>query len=118
MLNDQITISDGTNNHSYTRYYQAGLEARRSEDGTDAAKGSIMTVANTIDLSGKSKNRHLIKLAKNQINDATLELYPASVHAVISRDPKFTDAELILMCKQLGNYLLSADVAKILKGQS
>lgn len=118
MLNDQITISDGTSNHSYTRYYQAGLEARRSEDGTTTAQGSIMTVANTIDASGSSKNRHLIKLAKNQVNETTLETYPGSVHAVIARDPKFTDTELILMCKQLGNYLLSADVAKILKGQS
>lgn len=118
MLNDQITISDGTNNHTYTRYYQAGLEARRSEDGTDAARASVMTVANTIDVSGSSKNRHLIKLAKNQVNGTTLETYPGSVHAVIARNPKFTDAELILMCKQLGNYLLSADIAKILKGQS
>jgi len=118
MLANTITLNDGTSDHVYDLVSRQGMESLRRETGVSSSLNSGLTVKNTVDLGNASaQNRHLVQIARKEIDATTGAEYKGSVHCVISRDKNFTDAELALMIAQLCAFLgVSANITDILLG--
>lgn len=109
MLSDSITLSDGTNNHTYVLVSQAGMESLRRESGVVSRAGSTLKISNTIDLNNASaKNRHLIQMFWKDDDADGVASYEGSVHVVIARDKNVTDAKLKEKLYQLGVFIQNA----------
>lgn len=105
MLTDQITLNDGTNNHVYALVSREGMSSVRRELTTASADCHALSIKNTIDMGNPSaKNRHLVQFTWNEIG-ASGEVYPASVHFVISRHKNVTDDEIKVKIAQLAAFL-------------
>lgn len=120
MLTNTITLSEdgGTTTADYDLVSREGMSSMRRETGVDSALGSALIIKNTVDINNPSaKNRHLIQLVGNEEDATTGELYPYSVHAVISRDKNVTDATIKKKCVELADFLdNSTDMDDVLVG--
>lgn len=118
MLSNTITLSNdgGTTTADYDLVSRQGMESVRREVGIDSALGSALVIKNTVDInSPTAKNRHLIQLVTNE--EISGELYPFSVHVVISRDKTVTDSAIKLKLVELADLIsTSASMDDILVG--
>lgn len=117
MLANSLTLNDGTADHVYDLVSREGMSSVRRELSTDSADGHALVIKNTIDLSNPSaKNRHLVQFNWNEVS-AEGDVYPASVHVVISRHKLVTDAEIEVKIAQLAAFLgVAANIDDILIG--
>jgi hypothetical protein len=117
MLDNQITLNDGTDDHVYDLVSREGMTSVRRELSTDSADAHALIIKNTIDMSNpSSKNRHLVQFTWNEVS-AEGVTYPASVHIVIARHKLVTDAEISVKVAQLAAFLgVTANIDAILIG--
>lgn len=119
MLSNEITLSDGTDSHTYDLVSRVGMNSIRRHTTDDSAKGRALIIKNTVDISPTStaQNRHLIQLMRSEINPTTSEKYALSVHVVIARDKDVDDALLKKEIAQLVAFLsVDANITDILLG--
>lgn len=118
MLSNTITLADDSaTDHSYDLVSRSGMTSDRRETGVASSIGSVLSIKNTVVLNDDSPNRHLIRFGWNEVDGTTGELYPCSVHAVITRHKLATDAALKERLHQLGVLLqTSATIDDILVG--
>lgn len=108
MLDNTITLSDGTLTHDYDLVSRLGMESLRRETGVPSREGSVLQIKNTVDLNAPaSKNRHLIQLFWKDDDADGVASYEGSVHVVISRDKNVSDDKLINKLKQLAAFISS-----------
>lgn len=119
MLSNTITLTDDdTIAHPYDLVSRLGMDSIRREVGVSSDIGSSLLIKNTVDLNNPSaKNRHLIQLTWNEIDGTTGEIYPCSIHCVISRPKLSADATLLNKVSELRNFLsTTANMENILVG--
>lgn len=118
MLANQITLNDGTDNHVYDLVSRSGMTSVRRETGVSSTLGSVFEIKNDIDLAAPTKhNRHLVRLAYNDVDAVTGEVYPVSVHLVVSRHKKADDAKILKTVTCLGDFLApTTDMTNVLIG--
>lgn len=102
MLSNTITVNDGTTDHSFDLVSREGMSSVRRETNTSSELGSVFNIKNTVDLSATSQpNRHLVQFQKSEKDATTGELYPVTVHMVVTRHKKASDAfvkEQVALC--------------------
>lgn len=111
MLDNIITLNDGTNDKTYELVSRQGMESIRRETtaAVPSREGSSMKVSNTIDTNNlAAKNRHLIQLFWKDDDADGVPSYEGSVHVVIARHKNVTDAKLLSKLAQLADMLSDA----------
>lgn len=118
MLANQITLNDGTDNHIFDLVSRSGMNSVRRETGVSSTLASVMEIKNDVDLNSATKhNRHLVRLAYNDVDAVTGDLYPVSVHLVVSRHKKADDATILKKITCLADFLApTTDVTNVLLG--
>lgn len=121
MLANTISLDDqAPSTFTFDLVSREGMESVRRETtaGVTSAEGSVLKISNTVDLSApNNKNRHLVQLQWNDIDGTTGDLYPGSVHVVIARHKKVSDAVIQSKLEQLCDFLLdTSNVADLLRG--
>lgn len=120
MLDNTITLNDGTNSKTYDLVSRQGMESLRREttSGVPSREGSTLKVSNTIDTNNlAAKNRHLVQLYWKDDDADGVPAYEGSVHVVIARHKNVTDAKLLSKLAQLADMLVDAtSMGKILIG--
>lgn len=112
MLDNAIVLTDGTTPITYDLVSRKGMESKRVQNSGASLLAGQLDIANTVDLSSTSKKaRHLLKISWREQDPVSGEIYEGSVHAVISRHPKLSDASIHKNCDRLG--LLIGDQAKM-----
>lgn len=109
MLDNTLVLNDGVGDNTYDLVSREGMSSVRREVGVSSKLGSALLIKNTVDLnSPTAKNRHLIQIVQNEEDGSTGELYPFSVHAVITRHKSVADATIKAVCKELAAFLSSS----------
>lgn len=105
MLDNELTLNDGTADHVYDLVSRSGMNSMRREDSVDSELASALIINNTVDLNSLANNRHLVQFKLNEKDATTGELYSCVVHMVINRHKKFSDAGVLNLCARLKAYL-------------
>jgi len=117
MLSDTLQLTDGTTPLDYELVSREGMNSVRVETTADSDVAAKLIIKNTIPSSLTSKRRHLFQLSQVEEDGTTGDIYEASCHVVISRDLKFSDAEILIMLKRLSDLISTdADMESALKG--
>ena len=108
LSNSVVLVDDLAANHTYDLVSRQGMESIRREDGVASNLGSALLIKNTVDMNAPTaKNRHLVQLVWNEIDGTTGEIYPASVHAVITRHKMVADSAIISKLDELASFITS-----------
>lgn len=112
MLANTITLADAVPaNHVFDLVSRLGMESIRRETGVVSAEERALTIKNTVPLNNPTaKNRHLVQFTGYEVDATSGELYPYSVHAVISRHKAVTDGTVLQKCFLLGTFLRDATI--------
>lgn len=118
MLTDTIALTDGVTELSFGLVSRTGMQSKRVQTTGSSLLAAQLDIANTVDLSNTSKKaRHLAKISWREQDAVTGEVYDASVHTVIVRHPKVTDASILSNCERLGQFIsTNANVTEVLRG--
>lgn len=120
MLDNLLTLNDGTVDKTYDLVSRQGMESIRRETTANvpSREGSSLKISNSIDVNNLSaKNRHLVQLFWKDDDADGVPSYEGSVHVVISRHKNVTDAKLLSKLGQLADVISDATVmGKILIG--
>lgn len=118
MLTDTIALTDGTTELTFSLVSRAGMTSKRVQSTGSSLLAAQLDIANTVDLANTSKTaRHLVKISWREQDATTGEVYQASVHAVLTRHPKVTDASILSQCERLGQFIsTNANVTEVLRG--
>lgn len=118
MLANTITLADNAlTDHDYDLVARAGMTSDRRETVVASKVESVMQIKNTIVFNSDTPNRHLIKFSWNEVDATTGDLYPCSVHAVITRHKLADDDNIRHRLTQLANFLLDgSSISDVLRG--
>lgn len=119
MINDSVTLNDGTANRTYQLVSRIGMDSIRRETtaGVSSASMSKMEIKNTIDDKATSKpNRHLVKFTFTEYDAAGKPLV-STVHCVITRAKGATDDTVIKLAELCAAFVGdSANVSQMFIG--
>jgi len=117
MLSNTIILNDGVGDNTYDLVSRSGMSSVRREVGSASSEASALTIKNTIDLNApETKNRHLVQISWNEIGSEG-QVYPASVHVVVSRHKMVSDAEIKSRCAEMAAFIgSSTNLTDILVG--
>lgn len=112
MLANTLTLADDNAvEHNFDLVSRIGMDSIRREVGVSSDQGSSLQIKNTVDLNAPTaKNRHLVQLTWNEIDEITGEIRPCSIHAVISRTKGSSDETLASKAYMLGLFLMQPTV--------
>lgn len=123
MLSDSLTIADGIGNRVYvaTKRLPDGVE--RLDDQTNLTEPHLLVIRHQTQGTPKAGNvvdRHLISFSRTEKHPDTGALYTAVQNWTLSvpRVGLFSDGECFQMKTLLDELLTSANLSKILRGES
>lgn len=107
MLANSLTLADDSAvNHTFDLVSREGMNSIRRETSVSSNVGSAMLIKHTLDLNAPDKvNRHLVQFNWNEIDGTTGDIYPCSVHLVISRHKSASDAAITERVHQLESFI-------------
>lgn len=119
MLTDTLTLNDGVADQTFTLVSRQGMESKRRNTtaGVTSANLASFVIKHTIDEKSKTKpNRHLVSYTFTEIDANGVESQ-STVHCVITRAKKASDAQIQKEVAVLVDFLgTPANIAELLIG--
>lgn len=117
MIANTVTLTDGTTPISYDLVSREGMNSKRVQTVVASDVAGNLTIKNTVGSSPATKNRHLMQLQAVEVDGTTGDVHEGSVHIVISRDKKYSDAGLLLLLEYIADLAITtASMQDVLKG--